>query len=233
MNEILKYFPELTALQREQFAALGPLYAEWNARINVISRREMASGEFYTRHVLHSLAIARVCRFESDTCAAGRGSEVAGHGAGSPNSTQTAGIGTVGGRAAAPVRVMDIGTGGGFPAVPLAIMFPEVSFTAVDSIAKKIRVVDEVARAVGLGNLTAVCGRAEAQRGPFDYVVSRAVAPARELVGWARPRRGFLLLKGGDLTAELAETARPYEEFRIADWFTEEFFETKKVIRIP
>ena len=215
MERILKYFPALTARQREQFAALEALYAEWNARINVISRREIGTGagtdsasgdEFYTRHVLHSLAIARVCTFSEGA------------------------------------RVLDIGTGGGFPAVPLAILFPGVHFTAVDSIGKKIRVVEEVACAVGLENLTPVCGRVEKLIGNFDYAVSRAVAPASTLLKWVWPMiergqkgslpGGVLLLKGGDLASELAETGRPYTEYDIADRFAEPFFETKKVIYI-
>ncbi|MDR2912276.1 MAG: 16S rRNA (guanine(527)-N(7))-methyltransferase RsmG [Alistipes sp.] len=206
MEEILRYFPELTSRQREQLSALEGLYAEWNARINVISRREMAAGEFYTRHVLHSLAIARACSFGSGA------------------------------------RVMDIGTGGGFPAVPLAIVFPEVHFVAVDSIGKKIRVVEEVVRGAGLTNVVPVCGRAESIRERFDYVVSRAVAPAATLTGWAwdsieRGRagslaNGMLLLKGGDLDEELVATGRRWSEFAISQWFEEDFFETKKVIYI-
>ncbi len=206
MEPVLRYFPNLSARQMEQFAALEALYAEWNARINVISRREMASGEFYTRHVLHSLAIARVCTFE------------------------------------AGARVLDIGTGGGFPAVPLAIMFPEAHFMAVDSIAKKIRVVEEVARGAGLTNLTAVCGRVENISGRFDYAVSRAVAPAATLLDWVwskieRGRKGSLLngcilLKGGDLAAELAETGFSYTGYNVSEFFSEPFFETKKVIYI-
>lgn len=206
MEVILKYFPGLTARQKERFAALEALYTEWNARINVISRREMAGGEFYTRHVLHSLAIARVCSFSDGA------------------------------------RILDIGTGGGFPAIPLAILFPSAHFTAVDSIAKKIGVVEEIARSAGIENLTAVCGRVENTTGRFDYAVSRAVAPAATLTGWVWPKiergqkgslpGGMLLLKGGDLDAELAETGRPYREYDIADLFAEPFFETKKVIYI-
>jgi 16S rRNA (guanine527-N7)-methyltransferase len=196
MEQLIKYFPELTSRQIEQFAALEPLYAEWNARINVISRREMASGEFYTRHVLHSLAIAKVRGFDDGE------------------------------------SVIDIGTGGGFPAVPLAILFPSVRFTAVDSIGKKIRVVEEIARAVGLDNLAAVNARAESVSGRWDWAVSRAVAPAATILDWVWPAidRGVVLLKGGDLESELASTRRPYTEYNIFDWFDDPFFATKKVI---
>jgi 16S rRNA (guanine527-N7)-methyltransferase len=198
ITSIVKYFPTLTKRQKEQFAALEALYAEWNARINVISRREMVLGEFLVRHVLHSLAIARVCNFEAGE------------------------------------SILDVGTGGGFPAVPLAIMFPEAHFMAVDSIAKKIHVVEEVSRGVALENLTAVCARAENLPEQYDYSVSRAVAPAATLLNWVWPKtkRGILLLKGGDLAAELAETKKPYTEYNISEWFDEPFFETKKIIRI-
>jgi 16S rRNA (guanine527-N7)-methyltransferase len=196
MNTIAKYFPETTARQLEQFAALEGIYGAWNACVNVVSRREIASGELFTRHILHSLALARV------------------DGWGAVNS------------------VVDVGTGGGFPAVPLAILFPGVSFTAVDSIGKKIRVVEEVARAAGLDNLTAVCSRVESLPGRWDRAVSRAVAPAATVLGWVWPRvaSDVLLLKGGDLTVELAATGRPYSEFDVAQWFEDPFFETKKVI---
>jgi 16S rRNA (guanine527-N7)-methyltransferase len=205
MELLLKYFPELTARQVEQFAALYPLYEEWNGRINVVSRKDFES--LYLKHVLHSLAIARVCRF------------------------------------AEGARVLDIGTGGGFPAVPLAIMFPEARFTAIDSIGKKIRVVEEVARGAGIENVTAIWGRAEDVRQRFEYVVSRAVTDTPTLVKWCWGKiergecgtlpAGMLLLKGGDLTSELTATGLPYKEFDISDFFTEEFFATKKVIYLP
>ncbi len=196
MEPILKYFSSLTERQREQFAALEPLYREWNGHVNVISRRDMASGEFYLHHVLHSLSIARVCTFEAGT------------------------------------RVLDVGTGGGFPAIPLAVLFPQAHFTAVDSIGKKIRVVEEIARAIGLTNLTAMNERAENVSGRFDWVVSRAVAPAAQLLDWVWPKtkQGAIFLKGGDLSAELATTHRPYALYNIADFFAEDFFATKKIV---
>lgn len=204
MDILLKYFPELTERQREQFAALYPLYEEWNARINVVSRKDFDS--LYLKHILHSLAIAKACRFDTGA------------------------------------RIIDIGTGGGFPAIPLAVMFPEARFTAVDSIGKKIRVVEEVAKGTGIQNITAVNGRAEDVSGKFDYAVSRAVTDTATLLRWVWPKvekgrrgtlsNGILLLKGGDLTEELANAGREYTSHDIANWFGEEFFNTKKVIYI-
>ncbi len=181
----------------EQFTALEGVYTEWNARINVISRREMTGGEFFTRHVLHSLALALVGDWQPG------------------------------------MSVLDIGTGGGFPAIPLAIMFPNAHFTAVDSIGKKILVVQEVARTVGLDNITAVHGRVESLPERWDRAVSRAVAPASTLLNWVWPKitGDILLLKGGNLASELAETGRKYREYNVSDWFDDPFFETKKVIR--
>lgn len=193
MTLVEKYFPDLTLRQREQFAMLGALYGDWNARINVVSRRDMA--EFEVRHVLHSLAIARVLQ-------------------------------------AGAVDILDVGTGGGFPAVPLAILFPDAHVTAVDSIGKKIRVVEQVAGALELDNLTALNARAESVPGRFDWVVSRAVAPARTLLDWTADRatRGWIFLKGGDLTEELAQAGRPHTLYNISEMFAEPFFETKKVV---
>lgn len=202
IEPIDKYFPELTPQQRQRFEALRDLYALWNARINVISRKDF--DQLYLRHVLHSLAIAKVCSF------------------------------------APGARVLDVGCGGGFPSVPLAILFPEARFTAVDSIRKKITVVEGVARELGLENLTPRCARAETLDQRYDYVVSRAVTEMPAFVGWIWDKiergergtlpNGILYLKGGDLTEELARTRMQWRRFAISDFFDEEFFATKEVV---
>ena len=205
MDIILKYFPNLTERQREQFAALLPLYEEWNAQINVISRKDME--HFYEHHVLHSLAIAKVMGF-------------------------------------APMsEVLDVGTGGGFPGVPLAIMFPDARFTLIDSICKKIKVVNDVIDRLGLSNSKAMQIRAEMLDGEYDFVVSRAVTTLGEFVPWVKKKisksqynklhNGILYLKGGDLTNELFAFRHKVKTWDISDFFEEEFFETKKVIYLP
>lgn len=188
-----------------RFEALGAAYAEWNARINVVSRKDFDS--LYLRHILHSLAIAKVCRFD------------------------------------AGARIADVGCGGGFPSVPLAIMFPEAQFTAIDSIGKKIKVVQGVCEAAGIENLRAVNARIEAVDERFDYVVSRAVTDMSTFAGWVwgkidRGQRGtlpngILYLKGGDLDAELAATGREWTRYPIREIFDEEFFDTKEVVYTP
>ncbi|MEJ6748447.1 MAG: 16S rRNA (guanine(527)-N(7))-methyltransferase RsmG, partial [Flavobacteriales bacterium] len=175
MELILKYFPNLTEKKIQQFSQLQNLYTDWNAQINVISRKDMDN--LYINHVLHSLAIAKVIDFADGS------------------------------------KILDVGTGGGFPGIPLAILFPEVDFLLVDSIGKKIKVVNEVANSIGLKNLRAQHTRAEQVVGQFDFVVSRAVTKMKVFQQWVRKRisvkqnntlfNGILYLKGGDLTEEL------------------------------
>ena len=204
MNLISQYFPELTEIQLNQFSQLEELYTEWNAMINVISRKDIDA--LYVKHVLHSLGIAKVQRFL-------------------PGS-----------------RVLDVGTGGGFPGIPLAIMFPEVEFVLVDSIGKKIKVVEAVAEALGLKNVKAIHVRAEKVKGDFDFIVSRAVTNMDDFVKWVRKKikrkskhdlkNGILYLKGGDLTEELKNFPKA-QLFELTEYFNDPFFETKKVVHVP
>ena len=197
---ILKYFPEITDEQKQQFEKLEQLYTEWNEKINVISRKDMDG--LYEKHILHSLGIAKVMPFADGT------------------------------------KVLDIGTGGGFPGIPLAILFPEVSFTLIDSIGKKIKVVEAVSEGLGLKNVTAVHGRAEKLKEKFHFVVSRAVTQMPEFLRWLKGKfekeqfnekhNGVLYLKGGDLADELAGLR--CEIFQLKNYFEEEFFDTKKVV---
>ena len=197
---ILKYFPNLTDQQKSQFQQLETLYKDWNEKINVISRKDI--DEFYERHVLHSLGIAKIMEFADGT------------------------------------KVLDIGTGGGFPGIPLAILFPNVEFTLVDSIGKKITVVNAVAESLGLKNVKAYHERAEKIKDKFHFVVSRAVTQMPVFLSWLKGKfekeqfnpkhNGVLYLKGGDLGEELAGIK--CEIYHLKDQFGEEFFDTKKVV---
>jgi 16S rRNA (guanine527-N7)-methyltransferase len=201
---IFNYFPNLTSKQRDQFNALYDLYKFWNDQINVISRKDFET--FYERHVLHSLAIAKVIQF-------------------TPGSD-----------------ILDVGTGGGFPGLPLAILFPEVNFLLVDSIGKKIKVVNEVKDSIGLTNLKAEHKRAEEVNGKFDFVVSRAVTQMQDFLPWIERKfkskqqngypNGVFYLKGGDLTQELSGIKNYMEIINLSDFFKEEFFETKKLVYV-
>ncbi|MDX8340849.1 16S rRNA (guanine(527)-N(7))-methyltransferase RsmG [Draconibacterium sp. IB214405] len=205
MDIILKYFPHLTETQIEQFKQLEPLYADWNAKINVISRKDFS--EFYERHVLHSLGIAKFARFADKT------------------------------------KILDVGTGGGFPGIPLAILFPEVQFHLVDSIGKKIKVVNGVAESLGLKNVRAEQIRAEQLQEKYDYVVSRAVTRLPDFVKWIRKNiskkqinplpNGVIYLKGGDLREEIKPFGKRIFLQELSDYFDEPFFETKKVLHLP
>ncbi len=204
MEAILKQFPDLSENQILQFQKLQSLYEDWNSKINVISRKDI--DELCTRHVLHSLGIAKIIEFR-------------------PGS-----------------RIMDVGTGGGFPGIPLAILFPEVDFYLIDVIAKKIKVVNEVAAGLGLKNVKAEQKRAELVKQEFDFIVSRAVTNMPDFVKWVDDKvakkqnhelaNGILYLKGGDLTEELKAFPKA-TEYNLSDFFTDEFFETKKVVHLP
>jgi 16S rRNA (guanine527-N7)-methyltransferase len=203
VERISHYFPTLSTLQVAQFSKLLNLYTIWNNQINVISRKDLDN--FYERHVLHSLGIAKVYSFQPGT------------------------------------TVLDVGTGGGFPGIPLAILFPETNFVLVDSIGKKIKVVNEVATALGLTNVQAHHLRAEQVKGTFDFVISRAVTAMPVFVEWVKNKikkgkasdgfsNGILYLKGGDLTEEFKDLTGKFKEYPLSNYFSEDFFETKKVI---
>ncbi|MDR2848044.1 MAG: 16S rRNA (guanine(527)-N(7))-methyltransferase RsmG [Bacteroidales bacterium] len=202
MEIILKYFPNLTSQQIERFAALEPLYRQWNERINVISRKDIDA--LYEHHVLHSLAIAKVITFACDA------------------------------------KILDVGTGGGFPGIPLAILFPEVHFHLIDSIGKKLKVVDAVVEALKLENVTTQHIRAEQLTAKYDFIVSRAVASLNDFLPWVQGKllcrkqhtvhNGCFFLKGGSLNSELSNYQKNVTTFPISDFYTEAFFEEKKVI---
>ena len=204
MKIITDYF-KLTDRQAEQFAQLDALYRDWNSKINVISRKDIDN--LYEHHVLHSLAIAKWIPFQ-------------------PNTT-----------------ILDVGTGGGFPGIPLAIMFPQCQFVLVDSIGKKIKVASEVAKALGLTNLVCKQERVEEEKEKFDFVVSRAVMPLPDLVKLVRKNisnkhrnaipNGLIVLKGGDLQAEVAPYIKTAEIAPCSKWFKGEWFETKQLIYLP
>ncbi len=204
MKQIEHYFPNLTEIQKNQFDQLGNLYAHWNEQINVISRKDTEN--FYERHVLHSLGIAKVIEFSEGS------------------------------------KILDIGTGGGFPGVPLAILFPDCQFTLVDSIGKKIRVVNEVKNELGLMNVVAIHERAENIVDKFDFIVSRAVTAMPDFIRWTKGKisknnrntlkNGILYLKGGDLSEELSTVQQKLKIFNLSEIYSEEFFETKKVVHV-
>jgi 16S rRNA (guanine527-N7)-methyltransferase len=204
LNAILSYFPSLTPLQIKRFEYLSVLYPEWNAKINVISRKDI--GQLYLHHVLHSLAIARVIRFANGT------------------------------------TVLDAGTGGGFPGIPLAILFPETRFTLVDSIGKKIKVVEGVSNELELTNVVSLNARFESVNRTFDFVTGRAVSNVPLFFSMVRHRirksgvndlpNGILYLTGGDVAEETASLPAIVKAYPIADFFSEPYFDTKKVVHI-
>ncbi len=202
---IQKYFPELTIEQSHQFEMLMPLFAEWNNKINLISRKDIE--HFYEHHVLHSLSIAKFIQFKEGA------------------------------------NVIDVGTGGGFPGIPLAIIFPQVNFTLVDSITKKIKVVEDIIQKLGLQNVKTLNMRAENIKLKADYIISRATAPLNELINWTNHTlqnnqvgsmpNGWITLKGGDLSEELKPFEKQVVIELISSYFSESFFETKKIVYLP
>ncbi|RIH65732.1 16S rRNA (guanine(527)-N(7))-methyltransferase RsmG [Mariniphaga sediminis] len=202
MEIIQKYFPGLTPEQTAQFKQMMPAYAEWNAKINVISRKDIEA--LHERHVLHSLSIAKFIRFRPGT------------------------------------KILDVGTGGGFPGIPLAVLFPETRFHLIDSIGKKIKVVNAVAESLGLKNVTSDQIRAEQLKEKYDFVVSRAVTRLPEFVGWVQknisPKQqntvpnGVIYLKGGNLAEEIKPFRKKAYIQNLSEYFEEEFYQTKKLV---
>ena len=213
-------FPGITPEMEGRFKALEGLYNDWNARINVISRKDI--GSLYMRHVMHSLSIAgylKAMRPEMyEGLRSGRISE------------------------GCPASVLDIGTGGGFPGIPLAILFPKTWFTLCDSVGKKTIVAEAVASSLALDNVKVVNARAESLNETFDFVVSRAVTALDNFYPWAagKYRQSILYLKGGDFSEELCRmmsAARlapgSVRTWKIQDWIDDGMFEDKFVIDIP
>jgi len=204
-EKIFRYFPTLSSIQKDKISGLKSIYDRWNSMINVISRKDIDN--FYLHHVLHSLAIAKIISFLPGTC------------------------------------ILDVGTGGGFPGIPLAIVFPDCEFTLIDSIEKKIKVVSAVAEELDLKNIRALRKRAEDENREYDFIVSRAVTGFQPFVkitsknisktGHNDLINGILYLKGGDLNKELSMFRDKVKVWDIKEYFSEPFFETKKIIYLP
>ena len=204
MIELKKYFPNLSQDQLEKFMMLVPIYKDWNSKVNLISRRDIEN--LFTNHILHSLSIVNIIEFESST------------------------------------SVLDVGTGGGFPGIPLAIFFPNVKFTLLDSIGKKIKVVESVSKDLSLSNVTAINDRVENHFDKYDFILSRAVAKMDKFYSLVNKNfnsksineipNGIISLKGGDLKDELKDF-KEKKIFDISEFFTDDFFKTKRVIYVP
>ena len=208
---LLAEFPQTEDRALELFAGLDALYREWNARINVVSRKDIDN--LYSHHVLHSLAIASYLKRTSPDvfsalCSGG-------------------------------TKVLDLGTGGGFPGIPLAIMFPETSFTLCDSVGKKITVASAVAESLGLKNVETANCRAETLPGGYDHVVTRAVATMSDLYPWVRGKYSgnIYCLKGGDIAEESALFMGRFHKkdvrtWKVDEWLRDGYFNGKYVVEI-
>jgi len=204
-ERIFRYFPSLSSVQKEKISGLRSLYEEWNNRINVISRKDMDN--FYIHHVLHSLSISKIISFVPST------------------------------------RILDAGTGGGFPGIPLALLFPDSDFYLLDSIEKKIKVVNIVVESLDIKNVRSIRKRIEEENGEYDFIVSRAVTDYQRFVRMTLKNvaqlsrnqysNGIFYLKGGDLDNELEKYHGKVRIWDIKEFFSEPFFETKKVVYLP
>jgi len=202
MDDLKQYFPDLSSVQIDQLDQLPSIYEEWNAMINVISRKDMI--HFKERHLLHSLGIQKYSKFEKGS------------------------------------YILDIGTGGGFPGVPLAIVNPECQFVLLDSIGKKLKVIEEVKSKLNLKNISTIHSRVEEHTGAYNYIVSRAVTNLPKFIQLTKhliPKeskdfRGIYYLKGGEFNDELNTIQMKHKVYDLQSCFEGAFFETKKVIEL-
>ena len=226
-------FPDMTDGMVERFRLMDAGYRDWNAKINVISRKDIDS--LYDHHVLHSLAIAEYLRtqrpgvYSMFTAPLQEGSVAPVSSSTNVNASR------------AGLRVLDLGTGGGFPGIPLAVMVPNVRFTLCDSVGKKTIVAREIANMLGLDNVEIVNARAESLPGRFDFVVSRAVASLTDFYPWVKGKysQSILYLKGGDINEEICalmsrERLRKgsVSTWPVTTWLSDPYFAGKFVIDI-
>ena len=202
MDDLKQYFPDLSSVQIDQLDQLPIIYEEWNAMINVISRKDMI--HFKERHLLHSLGIQKYSKFEKGS------------------------------------YILDIGTGGGFPGVPLAIVNPECQFVLLDSIGKKLKVIEDVKLKLNLRNISTIHSRVEEHNGEYNYIISRAVTNLPKFIKLTRHLisreskdfRGIYYLKGGEFNEELDTIQMKHKIHHLQRCFKGAFFETKKVVEL-
>lgn len=230
-------FPDVTERMLERFRLMDGGYRDWNAKINVISRKDIDG--LYDHHILHSLAIAEYLRTQRPEIYSlftaphteGPGGAAESNGAATPSAEASQAV----------LKVLDLGTGGGFPGIPLAVMFPNVMFTLCDSVGKKTIVAKEIANMLGLENVEIVNARAESLPVRFDFIVSRAVASLTDFYPWVKGKytRSILYLKGGDINEEICDLMA-HERLRkgsvstwpVTQWLTDPYFDGKFIIDI-